>query len=86
MSVLASAALQGVFVMTVSAVLAFWSLRVFPFIPAVSFTAVLLMVAAGNAAGPALASLVATRMGMALTFSAAGGLSLLTAMALPRGV
>jgi predicted MFS family arabinose efflux permease len=85
-AVLASAALQGGFIMTVSAVLAFWSLRVFPFIPAVSFTAVLLMVAAGNAAGPALASLAATRIGMAMTFHAAGGLSLLTAVALPYAV
>lgn len=72
--------------MTVSAVLAFWSLRVFPFIPAVSFTAVLLMVASGNAAGPALASLDATSIGMDLTFLAAGGLSLFTVLALPRGL
>ncbi|WP_051694120.1 MFS transporter [Desulfohalovibrio reitneri] len=85
-TVLVSAALQGGFVMTVSAVLAFWSLRVFPFIPAVSFTAVLLLVAAGNAAGPALASLAATRIGMGMMFLACGGLSLLTALALPRGV
>lgn len=83
-TVLVSAALQGGFIMTVSAVLAFWSLRVFPFIPAVSFTAVLLMLAAGNAAGPALASLAAARIGMAPTFLATGGLSLLTALALPR--
>jgi predicted MFS family arabinose efflux permease len=85
-TVLASAALQGGFVMTTSSVLAFWSLRVFPFIPAVSFTAVLLMLALGNMAGPALASLLAVRIGMGPTFLAAGGFSLLTALALPLGV
>jgi hypothetical protein len=63
--------------MTISAILAFWSLRVFPFIPAVSFTAVLLIVATGNFAGPTLASLAAVRIGMGPTFLAAGALSLL---------
>jgi predicted MFS family arabinose efflux permease len=85
-AVLASAALQGAFIMTISAVLAFWSLRVFPFIPSLSFTAVLLIVATGNVAGPALAGLAAVHFGMGPTFLAAGGLSLLTALAMPLGV
>jgi predicted MFS family arabinose efflux permease len=82
-AVLASAALQGAFIMSISAVLAFWSFRVFPFIPAVSFTAVLLIVATGNVAGPALAGLAAVHIGMGPTFLATGGLSLLTVLAMP---
>lgn len=78
-AVLVSAGLQGAFVMTVSAVLAFWSLRVFPQAPAAGFTAVLMFVAAGNMVAPVLASLAAGRIGMGPTFLAWAGLSLLTA-------
>lgn len=83
-AVLTSAALQGACLMTISAVFSFWSLRVFPHLPSVSFTAVLLAFAAGNVAGPALAGLVASRFELGTTFVATSGLSLLTALALPR--
>jgi predicted MFS family arabinose efflux permease len=82
--VLISSSLQGACIMTFSAVIAFWSLRIFPFLPTVSFTAVLLFLAAGNMLGPALASLLSDRIGMALAFLTCGGLSLITALAVPH--
>ncbi|MFP4072368.1 MAG: MFS transporter [Desulfovibrionales bacterium] len=83
--VLISSSLQGACIMTLSAILAFWSLRIFPLLPTVSFTAVLLFLAAGNMLGPALASLLADRIGMAQTFLTFCGLSLITAFAVPQG-
>ncbi|MDX1540725.1 MAG: hypothetical protein R3349_04920, partial [Geminicoccaceae bacterium] len=82
-AVLISAGLQGICVMTISAVFSFWSLRLFPHLPSISFTAVLLVFAAGNIAGPALAGLVAGRFDLGAAFAAAAALSLLTALALP---
>jgi len=70
--------------MTISAVFSFWRLRVFPHLPSISFTAVLLVFAAGNVAGPALAGLFASGFELGTTFVASSGLSLLTALALPR--
>lgn len=85
-AVLISAGLQGICVMTLSAVFSFWSLRLFPHLPSISFTAVLLVFAAGNIAGPPLAGLVAGRFDLGTAFAAAGALSLVTALALPRGL
>lgn len=83
---LTSAALQGGCVMTLSAVFAFWSLRMFPNLPSVSFTAVLVVYAAGNVIGPALAGLAAARIGLEATLVASASLSLITALMLPRHV
>ena len=83
-AVVVSAGLQGLCVMTLSAIFAFWSLRLFPELPAVSFTATLAAMAAGNAAGPAIAGLAADRWSMEAVFLAAAALSLVTGAALPR--
>ena len=83
---LASAALQGGCVMTISAVFSFWSLRMFPNLPAISFTAVLVVYAAGNVAGPALTGVMAGHVGLGTTLVAAAALSLVTALTLPRHV
>ncbi len=61
--VVASAGLQGAVVMTMSAVLSFWSLRLFPGLGSIGFTAALMGVALGSAIGPALAGLLADGLG-----------------------
>lgn len=66
-----SAALQGVHVMVISAVLAFWSERLFPSMPTLSFTAALLATAAGNILGPAVAGTVSDTLGMTAMFLSA---------------
>ncbi len=53
--ILASAGLHGAAVMTISAVLSFWSLRLFPGRGSLGFTAALVAAATGSALGPALA-------------------------------
>ena len=58
-----SAGLQGVNVMMMSAVLAFWSERLFPSLPSMSFTATVLFMAAGSVLGPGLAGLVSEGIG-----------------------
>ncbi|MDF3420260.1 MFS transporter [Sulfitobacter sp. KE29] len=58
-----SAGLQGVNVMMTSAVLAFWSERLFPSLPSMSFTATVLFMAAGSVFGPVLAGLVSKEFG-----------------------
>lgn len=58
-SVLASAGLHGAAVMTLSAVLSFWSLRLFPGRGSLGFTAALIAVAAGSVVGPAAAGVLA---------------------------
>ncbi|WP_422027339.1 MFS transporter [Roseovarius sp.] len=63
-----SAALQGVHVMVTSAILAFWSERLFPSLPTLSFTAALLATAAGNILGPAVAGAVSDALGMTVMF------------------
>ena len=67
-----SAGLQGVHVMMTSAVLAFWSERLFPSSPSLGFTGVLVAVAAGNVAGPVVAGVVSDVLGAeAMVFGAA---------------
>jgi predicted MFS family arabinose efflux permease len=75
-----SAGLQGVHLMMVSAVLAFWSERLFPALPSLSFTAVLLAAAAGNVLGPLAAGLASDAMGARAMFLGAAVLPALTAL------
>ena len=69
-----SAGLQGVHVMMTSAVLAFWSERLFPAIPSLSFTTVLLATAAGSVLGPAVAGLASDTFGAGAMFLGAAAL------------
>lgn len=82
--VLISSGFQGGCVMTISAVFSFWSARLFPHLPSLSFTGVLLALATGSVIGPSIAALIAGRFGMEIAFIAAGLVSLLTALMLRR--
>jgi len=73
-----SAGLQGVYVMMMSAVLAFWSERLFPHMPARSFTAALIAVALGSVLGPAIAGTVSDSWGPEVMFLATAALSITT--------
>ena len=75
-----SAGLQGIHVMMTSAVLAFWSERLFPSIPSLGFTAALLATAAGSVLGPAIAGVVADSYGAAAMFLGTAALPALTAV------
>jgi predicted MFS family arabinose efflux permease len=66
--VLVSAGLHGAAVMTISAVLSFWSLRLFPGRGSLGFTAALIGVAAGSVVGPALAGALADATGLKTAF------------------
>ncbi|TVS00978.1 MAG: MFS transporter [Rhodobacteraceae bacterium] len=58
-AVLASAGLHGAAVMMISAILSFWSLRLFPGRGSLGFTAALIGVAVGSVAGPAVMGVLA---------------------------
>ncbi|MGJ3262498.1 MAG: MFS transporter [Salinarimonas sp.] len=75
-----AAGLQGVHVMMTSAVLAFWSERLFPALPSLAFTAALLATATGNVLGPAAAGLVSDTWGAEAMFLGAAALPALTAL------
>jgi predicted MFS family arabinose efflux permease len=77
-----SAGLQGVYLMMISAVLAFWSERLFPSLPSLGFTAVLLAAAAGNVLGPLVAGMVSDALGARAMFLGAAVLPALTAVLL----
>lgn len=79
--VVASAGIQGMTVMTTSAVLAFWSERLFPSLPSQAFTAVLLAVAAGSVLGPVGAGALAHAAGTGAMFLVTAALSVATAVA-----
>ncbi|MEQ8347514.1 MAG: MFS transporter [Sneathiellaceae bacterium] len=79
---IASAGLQGVHVMMTSAVLAFWSERLFPAFPSLGFTATLLAVAAGSVTGPALAGIAADTFGAGAMFLGTAALPAAIAVAL----
>lgn len=70
----ASAGLQGVFVMMTSAILAFWSDQVFAEQPSLGFTAAILAMAAGSVVGPALAGVASDTFGAPTMFIAAATL------------
>lgn len=78
-----SAGLQGVNVMMLSAILAFWSERLFPDLPSLSFTTVLLAMATGSVAGPVLAGIGSDTFSTAAMFLGASALPLATAAILP---
>jgi len=75
-----SAGLQGLHVMMTSAVLAFWSERLFPALPSLGFTAALLASAAGSVLGPSVAGMAADAYGPATMFLAAATLPAATAL------
>jgi predicted MFS family arabinose efflux permease len=68
--------------MMTSAVLAFWSERLFPSLPSLGFTAALLAAAAGNVVGPAVAGMVSEAIGADAMFLATAALPGLTALLL----
>lgn len=84
--VAAAAALQGGFVMTGSAVMAFWSERLFPDWPSLSFTAVLVAVASGSVAGPVAAGWALGHLPGAWVFSGAAALPALSALVFRPGL
>jgi predicted MFS family arabinose efflux permease len=73
-----SAGLQGVVVMMTSAILAFWSERLFPARPSQGFTAALLALAAGSVVGPAAAGYVAEALGPGAMFWGAAAVAVST--------
>ncbi|MCP3056140.1 MFS transporter [Aurantimonas marianensis] len=77
--VVISAGLQGAYVMMMSAVLAFWAERLFPSLPALSFTAVLLAVAVGSVIGPAFAGFASGAFGPEAMFLGAAAIAGVTA-------
>jgi len=77
-----SAGLQGVHLMMISAVLSFWSQRLFPALPSLSFTAALLAAAAGNVLGPAVAGVVSDAFGAETMLFCAAVLPAATALLL----
>jgi predicted MFS family arabinose efflux permease len=85
--VVLSAGLQGIFVMMMSAILAFWSERLFPQMPARSFTAALIAVAMGSVLGPVIAGTMSDIWGPRTMFLSAAALSITTLpVILPRFV
>lgn len=79
-----SAGLQGVYVMMTSAVLAFWSERLFPRFPSLGFTMTLLATAGGSMVGPALAGLALGQFGVSAMFLGTAVMPLAAAAALRR--
>lgn len=69
---LSSAALQGIGIMTASAAMAAYSLRVHHRNPVAGFTLVLIALAGGNIAGPAFTGLLGDRFGLEATFVGVG--------------
>jgi len=69
-----SAALQGMCVMMTSAVLAFWTERLFPTLPSMSFTAALMAYGLGSIIGPAVAGVLTDSVGVAAMFLGAAAL------------
>ncbi len=80
--VILSAGGQGVHVMMTSAVLAFWSERLFPSLPSLSFTVALLAAAVGSVVGPAAAGIVSDAFGAEAMLLGTAALPALTALLL----
>jgi predicted MFS family arabinose efflux permease len=79
-AVVLASGLHGAAIMMVSAVLSFWSLRLFPGRGTAGFTAALVGMAAGTVLGPALAGLLAAAQGPLVMFLAAAAPPLATAL------
>jgi len=77
--IISSAGLQGINVMMTSAVLAFWSERLFPSLPSLSFTATIMFMAAGSVFGPALAGSISGNIGSNVMLYGAALISLAAA-------
>ena len=77
----ASAGLQGAAVMTVNAVLSFWSLRLFPQAGSSGFTAALAAAALGSMIGPAAAGAAVEQVGARAALAACAAAPLLCAIA-----
>ena len=77
-----SAGLQGINIMMTSAVLAFWSERLFPSFPSLGFTATLLATASGSVIGPLIAGLASGRIGPEAMFYGTAFIPLFTAVIL----
>jgi len=85
--VILSAGLQGIFVMMMSAIMAFWSERLFPQMPARSFTATLIAVAIGSVLSPVVAGTASELWGPEFMFLTTAILSITTMpVILPRFV
>lgn len=77
-----SAALQGVHVMMISATLSFWSERLFPDLPSLSFTAALVTAAVGSVLGPVTVGMVADAAGAELALAGAALVPVIVVVAL----
>lgn len=75
---ISSAGLQGIYIMMMSAVMAFWSERLFPAAPSFGFTAVLVAVAAGSVLGPVVAGYAAATFGSEVMFLGTAAISTAT--------
>jgi len=80
--VVASAALQGACLMSISAAFSLSTLRLFPDAPSRGFCTLLIVFALGNVVATAAAGVAADRLGLAPTFWGAAALSLATAAGL----
>jgi predicted MFS family arabinose efflux permease len=79
-----SAGMQGVYVMMASAVMAFWSERLYPALPSFGFTVTLLAMAAGSVIGPVSAGFAADASGAGPVFLGSAALALTPALLLRR--
>ncbi|WP_292069621.1 MFS transporter [Marivita sp. XM-24bin2] len=79
-----SAGLQGINIMMTSAVLAFWSERLFPTFPSLGFTITLLATATGSVIGPLIAGLISDKLGPEVMFYGTAVIPLFTAGILQR--
>ncbi|WP_176758598.1 MFS transporter [Limimonas halophila] len=78
--VIAASGLHGAAIMMVSAVFSFWSVRLFPGLSTLGFTAALLSMAVGSVVGPVLAGLLAAAEGPVVMFLVAAIPPLATAL------
>ncbi|MCE0507304.1 hypothetical protein LR948_18235 [Roseivivax sp. GX 12232] len=70
----------------VSAVLSLWSERLFPDLPALSFTVALLLTGAGNIVGPAVAGAASSSFGPAPMLLGTAALALATSFVMKSGI
>ena len=80
-SVLVSAGLHGAAVMMISAILSFWSLRLFPGRGSLGFTAALIGVAIGSVVGPAVLGVVADAASLAAALLLTAAIPLMASLA-----